>query len=89
MALVNALISECWWFVWGVIHLLNGHILSITVCPEVCTGISTGYGVWQPIMKGAWRGDRAWKGKAMNAGQMCVFHGAACNPAHCSRQPTT
>ena len=31
--------------VWGVIHLLNGHILSITVCPEVCTGTSPGHGV--------------------------------------------
>ena len=37
---LNVLISECWWLVWGVIHLLNGHILSITVCPEVCTGTS-------------------------------------------------
>ena len=37
---LNVLISECWWLVWCVIHLLNGHILSITVCPEVCTGTS-------------------------------------------------
>ena len=36
---LNVLISECWWLVWGVIHLLKGHILSITACPEVCTGI--------------------------------------------------
>ena len=52
---LNVLISECWWLVWGVIHLLNGHILSITACPEVCTGTSpaAGHGVWQPIMKGA------------------------------------
>ena len=50
---LNVLISECWWLVWAVIHLLNGLILSITVCPEVCTGTSPGYSVWQPIMKGA------------------------------------
>ena len=37
---------------WCLIHLLNGHILSITVCPEVCTGTSPGHGVWQLIMKG-------------------------------------
>ena len=53
MTLNVFLISECWWLVWRVIHLLNGHILSITVCPEVCTGTSPGHGVWQPIMKGA------------------------------------
>ena len=50
---LNVLISECWWLVWGVIHLLNGNILSITVCPEVCTGTTPGHGVWQPVMKGA------------------------------------
>ena len=50
---LNVLISECWWLVWGVIHLLNGHVQSITVCPEVCTETSPGHGVWQPIMKGA------------------------------------
>ena len=50
---LNVLISECWWLVWGVIHLLNGYVLSITVCPEVCTGTSPGHGVWQPIMKEA------------------------------------
>ena len=44
---LNVLISECWWLVWGVIHLLNGHILFITVCPEVCTGTSSGHGVWR------------------------------------------
>ena len=35
---LNVLISECWWLVWGVMHLLNGQVLSITVFPEVCTG---------------------------------------------------
>ena len=50
---LNALISECWWLVWSVKHLLNGCILSITVCPEVCTGTSPDHGVGQPVMKGA------------------------------------
>ena len=48
---LNVLISECWWLVWCDIHLLNGRILSITVCPEVCTGTSPGHGVGQPIMR--------------------------------------
>ena len=47
---LNVLISECWWLVWGVMHLLNEHILSITVCPEVYTGTSPDHGVWQPII---------------------------------------
>ena len=50
---LNVLVSECWWLVWCVIHLLNGHILSITVCPEVSTGTNPGHGMWQPVMKGA------------------------------------
>ena len=50
---LNVLINECWWLVRCVKHLLNGHILSITVCPEVSTGTSPGHGVGQPVMRGA------------------------------------
>ena len=50
---LNVLISGCWCLVWCVIHLLNGHILSITVCPVVSTGTNPGHGVRQLVMKGA------------------------------------